>query len=129
MGRESWHETARVHHASRRRGGVAADGPRAAGCNASGFLNWTSPDGYTERLRGFRQGLKDTGYVERENVAIEYRWAENQMDRLSELAAELVRRRVTVIAATGGKNCGVGVQGGNHDDPHRLQRRRRPGQA
>jgi hypothetical protein len=94
-----------------------------------GFLNWTSPDGYTERLRGFRQGLKDTGYVERENVAIEYRWAENQMDRLSELAAELVRRRVTVIAATGGKNCGVGVQGGNHDDPHRLQRRRRPGQA
>jgi ABC-type uncharacterized transport system substrate-binding protein len=42
-----------------------------------GFLNSTSPDGFTERLRGFRQGLKDTGYVERENVVIEYRWAEN----------------------------------------------------
>jgi putative ABC transport system substrate-binding protein len=42
-----------------------------------GFLNWTSPDGYRERLRGFRQGLKDTGYVEGENVALEYRWAEN----------------------------------------------------
>src|SRR5262245_24317677 len=64
-----------------------------------GFLSSTSPDGSTERLRGFRQGLKDTGYVERENVAIEYRWAENQLDRLPELAAELVRRQVAVIAA------------------------------
>jgi ABC-type uncharacterized transport system substrate-binding protein len=64
-----------------------------------GFLNASSPDGYTERLRGFRQGLKDTGYVERENVTIEYYWAENQIDRLPALAAELVRRPVAVIAA------------------------------
>jgi putative tryptophan/tyrosine transport system substrate-binding protein len=64
-----------------------------------GFLNYTSPDGFTERLRGFRQGLKETGYVERENVAIEYRWAENEMDRLPGLAAELVHRQVAVIAA------------------------------
>jgi putative ABC transport system substrate-binding protein len=63
-----------------------------------GFLGATSPDGYTERLRGFRQGLKDTGYVEGENVAIEYRWAENQLDRLPALAADLVRRQVAVIA-------------------------------
>src|SRR5262245_52892541 len=67
-----------------------------------GLLNPTSPDGMTERLGGFRQGLKETGYVEGENVAIEYRWAENQVDRLPALAADLVRRRVAVIAATGG---------------------------
>ena len=66
-----------------------------------GFLNATSPDGFTERLTAFRQGLKDTGYVEGENVAIEYRWAEGQMERLPALAAELVRRPVAVIAAPG----------------------------
>ena len=65
-----------------------------------GFLDTRSPDGMTDRLRAFRDGLKDSGYVELENVAIEYRWAENQLDRLPELAAELVRRQVAVIAAT-----------------------------
>src|ERR1700737_4292762 len=64
-----------------------------------GFLNPTSPDAIADLLRAFRQGLKDTGYLEGENVAIEYRWAENQLDRLPELAAELVRRRVAAIAA------------------------------
>src|SRR5262245_61820080 len=62
-----------------------------------GFLETRSPEAITERLRAFRQGLKDTGYVEGENVAIEFRSAENQIDRLPELAAELVRRRVAVI--------------------------------
>jgi putative tryptophan/tyrosine transport system substrate-binding protein len=67
-----------------------------------GFLGGTSPDTFADRVRAFRQGLKDTGYVEGENVAIEYRWAENQIDRLPALATDLVRRQVAVIAATGG---------------------------
>jgi len=68
---------------------------------AVGFLDSRLPDAITERLRGFREGLKDTGYVEGENVAIVYRFAENQDDRLPELAADLVRRRVAVIATAG----------------------------
>ena len=67
-----------------------------------GLLSTQSPEGYVEQLRAFRQGLKEVGYVEGENVAIEYRWAANQLDRLSALAADLVRRRVAVIAAPGG---------------------------
>jgi putative ABC transport system substrate-binding protein len=67
-----------------------------------GLLHPTSLDALAERLGGFRQGLKDLGYVEGENVAIEYRYADNQLDRLPGLAADLVRRQVAVIAATGG---------------------------
>jgi putative tryptophan/tyrosine transport system substrate-binding protein len=64
-----------------------------------GYLNASGPWGYADPLRAFRQSLKERGYVEGENVAIEYRWAENESDRLPTLAADLVRRRVNVIAA------------------------------
>ena len=64
-----------------------------------GFLHPASPETQTERLRAFRQGLKEGGYVEGENVAIEYRWADNQSDRFPVLAAGLVRRQVAVIVA------------------------------
>src|SRR5262249_10012461 len=64
-----------------------------------GFLHPSSPDAY--RVRVFRHGLKDVGFVEGENEAIEYRWADNQIDRLPELAVELVQRRVAMIAAGG----------------------------
>jgi putative ABC transport system substrate-binding protein len=67
-----------------------------------GFLDSRSPEALTDRLRGFRQGLKEAGSVEGDNVTILYRWAENQLDRLPLLAAELVRRQVAVIATTGG---------------------------
>jgi putative tryptophan/tyrosine transport system substrate-binding protein len=67
-----------------------------------GFLHPSPPEPYADRLRAFRQGLKEAGFVESENVAIEYRWADNQIDRLPALAQELVRRRVAVIAALGG---------------------------
>ena len=64
-----------------------------------GFLNPTSPDSNADRMRGFHRGLKEAGYVDGENVTVVYRWAEGQNDRLPELAAELVHRQVSVIAA------------------------------
>jgi putative ABC transport system substrate-binding protein len=67
-----------------------------------GFLYPGPPDAIIDRISAFRQGLRDTGFVEGENVAIEYRWAEDQIDRLPALTAELVRRRVAVIVAVGG---------------------------
>jgi putative ABC transport system substrate-binding protein len=64
-----------------------------------GFLNSGSPDGYASRVAAFRQGLRETGYVEGQNVAVEYRWADGQYDRVPAMAAELVGRQVAVIVA------------------------------
>jgi len=88
-------------------GGAAAAWPLGAhgqqgAIPVIGFLDSRSPEALTDRLRGFRQGLGSTGYVEGENVAIVYRWAENQIDRLPMLVAELARRPVAAIVASGG---------------------------
>jgi putative ABC transport system substrate-binding protein len=89
--------------------GSAAVRPLAARAQQSaipvvGLLDQRSPDELADRLRGFRQGLRDSGFVEGQNVAIDYRWAENKLDRLPDLAADLVRRQVAVIVATSGFN-------------------------
>jgi putative tryptophan/tyrosine transport system substrate-binding protein len=75
-----------------------------------GLLEIRSPETIAERLRAFRQGLKETGYVEGENIAIDYRWAE-QMERLPELAAELVRRQVAVVVTAGGFATALAAKG------------------
>ena len=87
-------------------GGAAAAWPLAARAQqtalpAVGFLDVRSPEAMGGRLRGFRQGLGETGYVEGDNVTIIYRWAENKIDRVPELMADLIRRQAAVILAGG----------------------------
>jgi len=123
----------------RRREFIALLGGAAVACPAAvraqqapaviGFLDTRSSDGQASRLAAFRQGLKETGFAEGENVQLDYRWADNQADRLAGLAAELVRRQPAVIVTSGGPLSALAVKSatttlpvvfGVGEDPVRL---------
>jgi len=75
-----------------------------------GFLDPRSPEAMIDRLRGFRRGLRENGYIEDENATVAYRWAENDVDRLPALAADLVRQKVALIVASGGPGVAVAAK-------------------
>ena len=94
-----------------------------------GFLNAASPEGQDYLVAALRDGLKEAGYVESENVVIEYRWAEGKYNRLPELAADLVTRRVNVIFTGPSTPAALAAKAATKEIPNSIRCRRRSGQA
>ena len=112
-------------------GGVAVAWPHAARAEQPrmpviGYLGVGSPRPLRDQLASLYRGLKETGYIEGQNVTIEYRWAEGQYDRLSGLATELVQRSSDRNYYNRRHHLSTGRKGGHHDDTHRLHQRHRP---
>src|SRR5437763_4563467 len=84
------------------------------------FMHTLSPENVSKPMAGFHQGLKEAGYTEGQNVLFEYRWAQGQYDRLPELAADLVRRKVAVIVAAGGDPCPQNCKISYSNHSHRV---------
>lgn len=99
---------------------------RQAGKPVIGWLCSESSDVWAARLDAFHEGLNKTGYTQGSNVAFEYRWAEGHYDRLAEMAAELVRRNVDVIAVGGGNVAALAAKSTNTTIPNPIRYRRRP---
>ena len=85
-----------------------------------GFMSGRSPDNSSHLVAAFHKGLGETGFVEDKNVTVEYRWALGQYDRLPELAAELVKRPVTIFCCGRWRRFRCGGKEGNVDDPNRF---------
>ena len=110
-------------------GGAVAVWPLAAraqqGTPVIGFLRSTSANASANLVAAFRRGLAETGYIEGQNIAVDYRWADNRDELLPRLAADLVRRQCAVIVA-GGNGAALAVKAASRDDPNCLLDRRRP---
>jgi putative tryptophan/tyrosine transport system substrate-binding protein len=94
-----------------------------------GFLHSQSPGPYAHLAAAFRRGLSQAGFTDGRNVAIEYRWAERHYERLPELAADLVRRPVAVLVATGGEPTSVAAKAATSTIPTEIGRRPEAGRA
>ena len=116
---EGAHETPRFHHALRRHCGDLAVRGAGAAANASNnrLLHGANPDAYAPMATVFRKSLNQSGYFETQNVGIEYRWAEGRLERLPELAADLVRRQVSVIFAGGGAESALAAKAATSEIP------------